>query len=90
MALFSLLGAGGQVMANAAGTRGSASYDSSRPREGWLHSKWSPLKPLTDEQYKALLQEKLLRLDAEIALLDGDIELLRGAGRSKTEEQQPK
>ena len=38
-----------------------------------LNSNWSPMKVLTDEQYAALLKEKLLRVDTDIALIDDDI-----------------
>ncbi|KAH7083742.1 hypothetical protein FB567DRAFT_529837 [Paraphoma chrysanthemicola] len=37
-------------------------------------SKWSPMSVLTDEQYEEMLQEKLLRFEAEIALIDERIE----------------
>ena len=41
------------------------------------NSKWSPMKVLTDEEYEKILQEKLLRVRAEIAVLDDDIEKLK-------------
>jgi hypothetical protein len=40
-------------------------------------SKYSPMSVLTDKQYENLLQEKLLRVDTEIAILDDDIAKLR-------------
>jgi hypothetical protein len=40
-------------------------------------SKWSPVKALSDEQYEELLQEKLLRVEAEIAVLDEHINALK-------------
>ena len=36
--------------------------------------KWSPMKVLSDEEYERMLQEKLLRVEAEIAVLDEKIE----------------
>ncbi|KAK4692589.1 hypothetical protein P7C71_g4650, partial [Lecanoromycetidae sp. Uapishka_2] len=39
--------------------------------------KWSPMKALTDEEYENILREKLLRVDAEIALVDEQVEKLR-------------
>ena len=36
-----------------------------------------PIRALSDEQYKKMLSEKLLSVDAEIALLDEKIEKLR-------------
>ena len=35
--------------------------------------KWIPVKALTDAEYENLLREKLLRVDAELAILDEDI-----------------
>ena len=37
-------------------------------------SKWVPVQALSDEQYRDILQEKLLRVDTEIALIDDRIE----------------
>lgn len=76
----SLLGAGGQYAVN----RWTISRKTSETKGGsWLDSKWSPLKKLTDQEYESLLEEKLLRLDAEIALIDDNIAALR----TKKEEQ---
>ena len=36
-----------------------------------------PIRALPDEEYKEMLSEKLLSVDAEIALLDEKIEKLR-------------
>jgi hypothetical protein len=38
-----------------------------------LNSKYSPMKVLSDEQYAAMLKEKLLRVEADIAVIDDDI-----------------
>jgi hypothetical protein len=38
-----------------------------------LNSRYSPMKVLSDEQYAAMLKEKLLRMDADIAVIDDDI-----------------
>ena len=40
--------------------------------------KWSPLTALSDEDYGSMLKEKLVRVDAEIALLDEEVERLKG------------
>lgn len=37
-------------------------------------SKWSPMSVLTDEQYEDMLQERLLKVEAEIAIIDERIE----------------
>ena len=36
------------------------------------NSKWIPLKSLSDDDYRGLLSEKLLSIEAEMALLDED------------------
>ena len=37
-------------------------------------SKWIPLRHLSDDEYREILSEKLLSIEAEIALLDEKIE----------------
>ncbi|ROV87594.1 hypothetical protein VSDG_09622 [Cytospora chrysosperma] len=71
--VFSLLGAGGQFAAN----RWSASETSSEKKTSWLDKKWSPMTKLSDEQYEKILEEKVLRLDAEIAIIDDNITALK-------------
>ena len=39
-------------------------------------SKWIPLRTLSDQEYREMLSEKLLSIDAEIALLDDKIQEL--------------
>ena len=34
---------------------------------------WYPLKPLTDKEYEEMLQEKILRAESQIAILEEDI-----------------
>jgi hypothetical protein len=40
-------------------------------------ARWSPMQHLSDQQYESMLKEKLLQIDAEIALIDDKIEELR-------------
>jgi hypothetical protein len=42
-----------------------------------LESRWFPLKPLSDEDYVGMLNEKTLRIDAEISIIDEKIAALR-------------
>ncbi|KAL8905017.1 MAG: hypothetical protein Q9171_006836 [Xanthocarpia ochracea] len=42
-----------------------------------LNSKWSPMKVLSDEQYETLLRKKLLRVEAELAIVEDDIEKVK-------------
>ena len=53
--------------------------------------KWSPVTVLSNEDYANILEEKLLRVDAEIALLDEEVERLQGEERSirKRQGQEP-
>ena len=47
-------------------------------------SKWIPLRQLTDEDYHGILSEKLLSIEAEIALLDEKIEELEKSRSTPT------
>lgn len=49
--------------------------------------KWIPLTALSDEDYGNMLKEKLLRIDAEIASVDEEMERLRGEERRMKERQ---
>lgn len=53
----------------------------SKPKEktSWLDSKWSPMKRLSDKDYEEKLEEKILRLDAEIAIIDENIASLKAS-----------
>ncbi|OAP64949.1 hypothetical protein AYL99_00921 [Fonsecaea erecta] len=73
-------------------TQGSPSFAhlSSRLKNGF--SSFSPMKSLSDKEYEDLLLDKLLRIDAEIAILDDKIASLRAATdqRVHMEDQEPK
>ncbi|PGH04412.1 hypothetical protein AJ80_08523 [Polytolypa hystricis UAMH7299] len=45
-----------------------------------MESRWMPMKRLSDQQYVEMLNDKLLVIDAEIALLDERIEEIRKTG----------
>ena len=49
-------------------------------------SDWSPVKVLTDEEYLKILQEKLLRVEVDIAVIDDDIAKLRAEQQGKAAE----
>lgn len=49
--------------------------------------KWSPVTFLSNEEYANTLKETLLKVDAEIALLDEEVERLQGEERSIKERQ---
>ena len=52
-----------------------------------LGMKWSPVTVLSNEEYANILKEQLLRVDAEIALVDEEVERLQGEERSMNERQ---
>lgn len=64
--VFSLLGAGGQLASNS----WSGSETSPKKTSSWFTSKWSPMTKLSDEDYKAMLEDKILRVEADLAILD--------------------
>jgi hypothetical protein len=59
----------------------SAAASSEPPQESFwkraMRSKYSPVKHLSHAEYKKVLEDKLLRVDAEIAVLEDDIAQLR-------------
>ena len=50
--------------------------------ERLIAMKWSPVTKLSDEQYENMLKEKLVRIEAEIALIDDDVARLKGQDHS--------
>lgn len=76
--IFATFGALGQAAYNYADAReGRKDGDAKEGKGGWLNSKWSPVKALSDEEYGRILEERLLKLDAEIALVDESIEAVK-------------
>lgn len=87
--MFAVFGAGGQALYNRldaqhleeAGKEEVVDGKGKGWKGSWLDSKWSPMKVLSDAEYEDMLQEKLLKVNAEIALVDESIEALRGQER---------
>ncbi|RYP25457.1 hypothetical protein DL767_008375 [Monosporascus sp. MG133] len=77
---FSLLGAGSSFVSQRAKNN---EPKQSNTKTSWLDSKWSPMRSLSDKEYVDMLEEKILRLDAEIAVIDENIASLKTSGRSK-------
>lgn len=77
--MFAIFGAAGQAVYNRADARNSelAEKGESEKKHSFLNSKWSPMKVLSDSEYENMLREKLLRVNAQIALVDENIEALR-------------
>lgn len=78
LVVFSLLGYGGQSAFNRLDTwQMERAQNPSKPlAQRMAESKWIPLRHLSDEEYRGILSEKLLSIEAEIALLDEKIEEL--------------
>jgi hypothetical protein len=91
--VFAMLGGAGQTIYNLADARHGAYSNSPaklETRSRWLDSKWSPVRVLSDDEYEGMLQEKLLRLKAEIALIDENIvELQMHATQNKALRSKP-
>lgn len=104
--MFTLFGWGGQKGYNFLDKRNSQelreqaqlkALGDDRPKETLVQkfakSKWSPMSVLTDEQYEEMLQEKLLKVEADIAIIDERIEAVKKMaiekeGRRALREQQ--
>ena len=56
--------------------------------ERMAESKWVPVRMLSDEQYRDMLKEKLLGVEAEIALIDDRIQSLRETDNSEKDKGQ--
>ncbi|KAG9236581.1 hypothetical protein BJ875DRAFT_217840 [Amylocarpus encephaloides] len=87
--MFSLFGAAGQYVYNRTDARSSEPSEEENIHT-WLNSKWSPVKVLSHNEYEDMLLEKLLSVNARIALLDENIESLRAEERMIAEASQEK
>lgn len=98
--MFTLFGYVGQTAYNALDARHSeqvaseaqaaADGQGKKVKRFWervAEMRWSPLTVLSDEDYRNILKEKLLRVEAEIALVDEEVERLRGEERRMNERQ---
>ncbi|OOQ84918.1 hypothetical protein PEBR_28261 [Penicillium brasilianum] len=76
LVIFSLLGYGGQSAFNYVDKwQMERAQSPSKPfLQRMAESKYIPLRHLSDEEYRGMLSEKLLSIEAEIALLDEKIE----------------
>lgn len=80
--MFAIFGAAGQAMYNIADARKTEQGDEKKDiKDSWLNSRWSPMKVLTDEEYKKMMEEKLLKINVELALVDESIEGLKAIER---------
>lgn len=92
--MFSLFGFGGQHGYNYLDKRNSQELREQaqlkaqgevKPKQNLMQkfaqSKWSPMSILTDEQYEKMLEEKLLNVEAQIAIIDERIEGVKRQAR---------
>jgi hypothetical protein len=88
--MFALFGWAGQHGYDYLDGRNSAEVQERRAgkvveRENFMQkvakSRWSPMSVLTDAQYEEMMRERLLKIDAEIAILDERIEEFRRRAR---------
>lgn len=85
--MFSLLGMVGQLSYNALDAWHSKVDEPHAKGFGQriAESGWVPMKVLSDEQYKDMLRERLLNVDADIAIVDEKIEELRATSKPDAE-----
>ncbi|EFX02305.1 hypothetical protein CMQ_2354 [Grosmannia clavigera kw1407] len=76
IAVFSIFGATGQVAANAMSSRAA---ESTGEKTDWLASRWSPLRAMSDDEYAQFIQDKILKLDVELSMIDDKIAALEAA-----------
>ncbi|KAL7273052.1 hypothetical protein RUND412_004110 [Rhizina undulata] len=98
--VWGLLGMGGQYAYNLADTRrtedvikqqsvSQVQQEGPAPSlwERYLRSRWSPVKPLTHEEYENLIKEKLLAVEADIAIMNEEIEKLKKLRDDRQDEE---
>jgi hypothetical protein len=83
--MFSLYGAGGQAVSNwMDAKRAARAAESPSTQSNGFWSRWSPLKRLSDQDYEKILEERLLGVEADIAMVDDHIrELLESEKKAK-------
>ncbi|KAI6767959.1 hypothetical protein HG530_005968 [Fusarium avenaceum] len=74
MLVWTVFGTGGQIVANRMAARKPKVQDEN---DETFFTRWTPLKKLTDQEYRDMMSEKMLRIDADIALIDDRVAELR-------------
>lgn len=74
MFVWTVFGTGGQIVANRMAARKPKVQDEN---DETFFTRWTPLKKLTDQEYRDMMSEKMLRIDADIALIDDRVAELR-------------
>ncbi|KAI1457171.1 hypothetical protein F4805DRAFT_202938 [Annulohypoxylon moriforme] len=86
--VFSTLGSAGEYLSQR--FKKNPKDNESKPKTSWLDSKWSPMKRLSDKEYEEMLEEKILRINAEISLIDDSIASLRESSGQPTKPSEEK
>jgi hypothetical protein len=77
-AMIGLIGLAGQTGHNLfSETQRSESSPRRSVMQRLTESKWAPLKALSDQQYEEMLQQKLLKIDVELSMIDEKIATLK-------------
>ena len=90
--MFSAFGALGQALYNSADEQ--KTLESQAPKEkktlkdSWLNGKWSPMKVLSDEEYRTMLEDKLLKIEVQIGEVNESIESVKRMERKGLEKAQ--
>ncbi|KAG0124381.1 hypothetical protein HOY82DRAFT_573246 [Tuber indicum] len=93
--VWGLVGLGGQYAYNVADARHTQEViekmENREPKESIfdraIRSRWSPVKRLTSKEYADMLKEKLLAVEADIAIANEEIEKLERQKREPVEEK---
>lgn len=88
MIVFSLAGFLVQNAKNVVDRRRYAAVPSDEPSKSmtdrFLESSWSPVRRISDEEYRGRLDEQLIRIEADIALVDERIAKLESEDAEET------
>lgn len=87
MAFCGVVAVGGQLLVNRFANRSKDPEDENNG--SWLRSKWSPLKKMSDDEYRHTMDEKILRVDADIALIDDRIAHLKNVQANNVPGESP-
>lgn len=80
---FSIFGLAGQAAYNAIDASDLPRDDGPGLFERWLNSRYFPVKRISHDDYRSMLNEKLIRVEAEMALIDEEIDRIKALERGQ-------
>ena len=83
---FSIFGLAGQAAYNAIDASDLPYDDGPGLLERWLNSRYFPVKRIPHDDYKSMMNEKLIRVEAEMALIDEEIDRVKALERDQQDE----